>query len=126
MSPNHLPAVRLTLFAVLSLADLILTRLLLDSSHGLVYESNPIAHAWLISYGWVGLAFFKIALMLVVDAVAVFLYFSRPAAARQILNFACVSVGVVVVYSWVLVGRTDHHPTELITVIASALHGPAL
>jgi hypothetical protein len=66
---------------------------------GQVYESNPIAEAWLSAYGWSGLVLFKLLIIVVVAAVASFVSLSRPRAGGRILTFACIAVAVVVAYS---------------------------
>jgi hypothetical protein len=99
MSANILHPVRLTLYTLLSVADLGLTYTLIQQGNGEVYESNPIAEAWLSSYGWIGLALYKLAIILIVGAVAAFVSLSRPRTGGHILTFACLAVAVVVSYS---------------------------
>jgi hypothetical protein len=99
MSVSIFHPLRLTLYAVLSAADLGLTYALIRQGEGDVYESNPIAEAWLSSYGWVGLAVFKLVIVLIVAAVAAFVSLSRPRTGGHILTFACLAVAVVVGYS---------------------------
>ena len=99
MSFNIFHPVRLTLYTVLSLADLGLTYALIQQGGGEVYESNPIAEAWLSSYGWTGLALYKLAIVLIVGTVAAFVSLSRPRTGGHILTFACLSVALVVTYS---------------------------
>jgi hypothetical protein len=95
---------KLLLFAGLSATDLILTYRLVEHSGGQVYEGNPIANAWLSSYGWAGLALFKLAAMLLVAGTATFISLSQPRKAGHVLRFACVALGSVVVYSCWLLG----------------------
>lgn len=95
---------KLTLFGLLSLADLFLTRHLVHSGEGGVYESNPLANAWLESFGWTGLAIFKALAMLLVVVVALFITLHRPRTGGKILGFACLVTGLVVVYSCYLSG----------------------
>ena len=90
---------KLLAYVTLSFADLYLTYTLVQSSRGAVYEGNPIANAWLASYGWAGLATFKIAAMLLVSGVAAFISLSRPQTAGRLLGFACCAVAFVVIYS---------------------------
>ena len=90
---------RLVLFTILSLADLCLTYALIQDGDGQVYESNPIAAAWLSSYGWSGLILFKLLIIAIVAVVASFVSVSRPRAGGRILTFACIVVAVVVTYS---------------------------
>jgi hypothetical protein len=104
-SRSSLPYFRMLLFVALSFADLYLTRELLVRGHGQVYESNPIAEAWLSRYGLDGLVFFKMGALSVVAGVAVFLSTYRPRAGRWLLNFACLIVGSVALYSCLLMSR---------------------
>jgi len=99
MSVNIFHPVRLTLYAVLSVADLGLTYVLIQRGNGEVYESNPIAEAWLSSYGWTGLALYKLVIILIVGAVSAFVSLSRPRTGGHILTFACLAVAGVVTYS---------------------------
>lgn len=95
---------KLALFGILSLADLVLTQRLVHASGGQIYESNPLASAWLELYGWAGLAIFKVLAMILVGGVALYISIHRPRAAGKVLGFACLATGVVVVYSCYLVG----------------------
>lgn len=99
MRVNIFHPVRLTLYGVLSVADLGLTYALIQQGNGEVYESNPIAEAWLSSYGWTGLALYKLVIILIVAAVAAFVSLSRPRTGGHILSFACLAVALVVSYS---------------------------
>jgi hypothetical protein len=110
-SRSSVPFIRMLLFAALSFADLYLTRELLTRGHGKVYESNPIADAWLNRYGLDGLVFFKMGALTVVGVVALFLSTYRPRAGRWLLNFACIVVGSVAVYSWLLMSRISAEET---------------
>jgi uncharacterized membrane protein len=96
---NTFHPVRFALYVVLSLVDLALTYALIQQGDGEVYESNPIAEAWLSSYGWIGLALFKLAIIVIVGLVAAFVSLSRPRTGGHILTFACLAVAVVVTYS---------------------------
>jgi hypothetical protein len=93
---------KLTAYVTLSFADLFITYALLHSSQGTFYESNPIANAWLTSYGWGGLAAFKLTAMLLVSGVAAYVSLSRPQMGGRLLGFACCAVAFAVVYSCVL------------------------
>jgi hypothetical protein len=102
---------KLSLFAALSVVDFSLTYYLVQRSGGRVYESNPIAHAWFSDYGWPGLLFFKVVVVLLVGAVCVYISLHRPRLAGSILMFACVAVAAVVVYSCSLAaGFIEGHP----------------
>lgn len=96
---------KLALFAMLGLADLALTLALIHQSQGRVYESNPIAGAWLASYGSAGLALFKLLAMSVVGASALMVSRYRPRAGGRLLQLACGITGAVVCYSVMLLGQ---------------------
>lgn len=88
------------LFALLSLADLLLTWLLLSRPGTAAYEANPVARWWLTQFGWSGLAAFKAATVLAVFAAAAALASrSHPRAAAGLLWFGCGVVAAVVLYS---------------------------
>jgi hypothetical protein len=95
---------RLAVFATLSVLDLALTYQLIQESGGRIYESNPIAGAWLSKYGWSGMALYKMLSMSIVVAVAAFISYSRPLAGGRLLTFACAAVALVVGYSYSLKG----------------------
>lgn len=97
---------QLALFAVLNLADLGLTRLLLGQGVSAVYEGNPLA-AWLLArLGWAGLAAFKFTTALLVAGAAVAVFYRRPRLGVGVLGFACVTLAGVVAYSTLLLGAT--------------------
>src|SRR5262249_49512615 len=105
---RHLHFGKLSLFALLSVADLFMTWQLVQGSDGQVYESNPIANAWLASFGWVGLSIYKILAMVLVAGSALYISFHRPKAGGRILLFACGTTAVVVGYSCLLSIRDNH------------------
>ena len=111
--------VRLTLYAVLSAADLGLTYALIRHGDGDVYESNPIADAWLNAYGWAGLAVFKLVIVLLVAALAAFVSLSRPRTGGHILTFACLAVAIVVGYSVRLAYAEELHAKLIASPIAT-------
>jgi Domain of unknown function (DUF5658) len=102
--PNRwtLPLGRLAIFLFLSCADLYLTVWLIECSNGRVAEGNPIARAWYMKYGAQGLVIFKVAIMALVGGIGVVISLYRPETGKRILTFACLAVGVVVVYSYKL------------------------
>jgi hypothetical protein len=120
MSLNIFHPVRLTLYTVLSVADLGLTYALIQQGQGEVYESNPIAEAWLSSYGWTGLAVYKLVIILIVAAVAAFVSISRPRTGGHILTFACLAVAAVVSYSIHLSFAEQLHAKFIRNPIATA------
>lgn len=101
---------KLTLFGLLGLADLVLTWRLVRGGHGAVYESNPVAGAWLDSYGWPGLAVFKVLAMLLVGLSILYVSFHRPRIGGRLLMFGCVVTAGVVAYSCFLMGFLEDIP----------------
>jgi hypothetical protein len=95
---------KLSLYSMLSLADFFLTYHLVQQGGGEVYESNPIANAWLSAFGWAGLVIYKALAVLVVVGVVVIISRSRPRTSGNILLFGCCIVGGVVLYSCWLSG----------------------
>ncbi|HEV3118734.1 MAG TPA: DUF5658 family protein [Gemmataceae bacterium] len=91
---------RLGIFATLSIIDLALTYRLIRVGGGYIYESNPFANEWLQRFGWRGLAAYKIMAMALVAIIAIYVSVSRPRVGSRLLNFACLVVCVVVVYSF--------------------------
>ena len=101
-SARTLPFAGLVIFLVLSLIDLSLTWFLLSNSGGRVYESNPIADAWLASYGWAGLVIYKVAGLILVASVILFVSYRQPQTGRRLLAFAICALTVVAFYSYYL------------------------
>jgi hypothetical protein len=109
---------KLLLFAGLSLADLVLTWLLVRRSDGLVYEGNPVAGWWLEHHGWLGLAGFKSGLVLLVIGLSLLISRYRPRFSGLLLGFACSAVAGVLVYSVALAGLVKRHvESELPAVV---------
>jgi Domain of unknown function (DUF5658) len=92
------------LFALLSLADLSLTWMLLCGSDGRVYEANPIAGWWLARHGWPGLACFKAGSVLLVLGLVFAVSRSRPQAAARVLWLGSACLAAVTGYSATLCG----------------------
>jgi hypothetical protein len=111
-------------FALLSAADLALTWSLLGNSHGEVYEANPIARLWLTRFGWLGLAGFKAALVLLVLSLVVVIGRWRPRAAGRLLGFGCVCLAIVVSYSVALHLLTVRASEDLAAEIAQRWGDP--
>lgn len=86
-------------FATLSSADFVLTKLLLQSSGGEIYESNPLADLVLHGSGWLGLALFKTALVGLVSGLILYIEPRKPKAAHRLAAFACLATSGVVAYS---------------------------
>ena len=72
-----LPLDRLLVFLVLSLADLLITILLLTSTP---YAAEVI--------------------VVVVSAIGIYISVRRPETGRKVLTFACLVLGLVVIYSY--------------------------
>lgn len=99
-----IPVRKLSLFAILSSLDLLLTWLLLQYGDGAVYESNPVANWWLAHGGWLGLAGFKFGVVALVGCLCAVISLYQPRAGRLILSFACSILLVVVLYSSAVAG----------------------
>ncbi len=89
----------LFVYTVLSLTDLFLTWHLIKHGGGKVYESNPIANVWLSSFGWMGLAMFKLLTVGLVGGLSLIISYYKPGTSGRLLIFACCAVGLVVLYS---------------------------
>jgi hypothetical protein len=103
---GFLPSPRI-LFVLLSVADLGLTWWLLTRAGDSVYESNPLAAWWLANAGWLGLAAFKVGLVLLVLGLVALLGRLRPRAGSSVLGFGCAILALVVCYSSVLAFQVD-------------------
>jgi len=93
---------KLLAFGILSVLDLLLTWRLVQASGGQIYESNPVASAWLSSYGWQGLIVFKACMVMLIGLVVVLISLHRPDYGGRILIFACSVTAAVVLYSFYL------------------------
>lgn len=90
-------------FILLSLADLALTKLLVEQSGFMIYEANPLAELILKSHGWAGLTLFKLGAVLLISTIICYIGYFRPNTAKRLLTFACLIMSVVVAYSTFLV-----------------------
>ncbi|HYT94516.1 MAG TPA: DUF5658 family protein [Gemmataceae bacterium] len=107
MTPRRLPRLLITLFVLLSAADLALTCYLLGQSNGQFYEANWLAGSVLTRFGFAGLAVFKVLMVVFVSTLVGIIAARRPSAARRVASFACLAVGIVVVYSVTLCSRME-------------------
>jgi hypothetical protein len=100
---------RLCLFCLLNLADLVGTLLLLGQRKGglLAYEANPVAGWWLRNCGCPGLVFFKIGIVLLAATLVGAISRRQPLRGGQVLNFSCLIVAGVLVYSGILAARVE-------------------
>jgi hypothetical protein len=93
----------LFLFLALGLGDLFLTWKLIQEGDGRLIESNPVAGWWLATYGWAGMAAYKLGLFVVIGALAGVIAYRRPATGERLLVFGCGAQSAVVLYSVLLV-----------------------
>src|SRR5262249_42333341 len=93
---------KLLAFGILSVLDLLLTWRLVQASGGQIYESNPVASAWLSRYGWQGLILFKASMVMLIGLVVLLISLHRPDYGGRILIFACSVTAAVVLYSFYL------------------------
>jgi Domain of unknown function (DUF5658) len=112
---------RLGIFATLSIIDLALTYRLIRVGGGYIYESNPFANEWLQRFGWRGLAVYKIMAMALVAIIAIYVSVSRPRVGSRLLNFACLMVCVVVVYSFCMSRAVGEGFNEQIPTLGAPL-----
>lgn len=96
---QKLSLVTLSAFIVLSLADLVLTRVLLTQSGGDIYEANPLANLILTNFGWAGLTAFKFGMVLMISGIMVYVAYYQPKTARRLVGFAALLMAGVVGYS---------------------------
>src|SRR5262249_34409238 len=93
---------KLMAFGFLSILDLLMTWRLVQASGGQIYESNPVASAWLSTYGWQGLILFKSCMVVLIGLVVLLISLHRPDYGGRILIFACSVTAAVVIYSFYL------------------------
>jgi hypothetical protein len=99
MNAKTLCAGGLVVFALLSIMDLGYTWLVIREYPDRVIESNPIAHEWLHRFGWQGFVVFKMAGIFVVAGSVLLIARRHPSKAAGVVLFACLAVGLVVLYS---------------------------
>ena len=120
MKHPALPWNKVLFFIFLSLCDLCLTWYLIHAGQGTIYESNPIADAWLSAYGWLGLAFFKVLCVGLVIVIALLVALKFPRTASRVLTFACVVTAAVNIYSIALISYFSYQEAAL----AARFHHP--
>ena len=99
MTTRRVYLAALVAFAALSATDFAQTYALIHAGGGSVYESNPVADAWLERYGWMELAAFKAgAVLALVGSVALLVGRSRRAAVG-VAGFGCAALLAVTLYS---------------------------
>ena len=102
----------LGLYAVLSVADWMLTFSLLRAHPGAV-ESNPLAAACLEQHGWRGLALFKLGGVAAFAAAVALIIRRRPAVAAGVVAFGCGALLWVTTYSHGLLCQAHRDAREL-------------
>lgn len=113
MSWKNVSVAGLAVFVALSVTDFVQTFALVETSGGRVVEGNPVAAEWLARYGWVGLAAFKAASVLVVAGVVLILARRRPSAGALVAAVGCAALVWVTTYSHSLLADTPHATDEL-------------
>jgi len=103
----------LIVFLFFGLADLFLTWKLIDRESSDVIESNPLAAFVLTSYGWLGLAVYKFALVLTFLGLAMMIERRRPTGGLLLLVFACgVNAAVVTTSAFMFLAQTETRDYE--------------
>ncbi|QVL34206.1 hypothetical protein KIH39_09950 [Telmatocola sphagniphila] len=82
---------------LLSLADLLTTYILLQTSHRF-YEGNPIANFFFHRWNILGMTLFKFSLVAIVIVVSEIVERFRPGLGKLLLTLACAASAYVVVY----------------------------
>lgn len=112
--------VGLGFYTALSVLDFLLTQSLIEGSGGEAFEANPIAAVWLEKHGWLGLAAFKAAGVLVFLGTIVLLVRRRPRVAAGLVALGCSVLIGVTTYSGRLMGKTDdpfaEQPGDVVTI----------
>jgi hypothetical protein len=90
--------VGMTLFAILSALDLLLTFALLRADAG-AYESNPVAAACLEQHGWSGLALYKVGAVAAFTGAVLLLIRRRPKVGAVMVTLGCLILLSVTSYS---------------------------
>jgi hypothetical protein len=86
------------LYAILSIADLILTFNLLRVNRA-AYESNPIAARCLEQFGWGGLTAYKAGAVLIFISATALIARRRPTVGAGVVTFGCAVLFSVTTYS---------------------------
>ena len=86
-------------FVLLNLCDTVATFLLLrQNTH--FFESNPIPRWFFEGWGFRGMVYFKVAMVLFVITIAQVVARKNEPLAKLLLVFGCVALGCVFVYSF--------------------------
>lgn len=96
----------LAVFVGLSVADLYLTWALLSTPDSEIIENNPLAASVLAQSGWTGLTVYKLAAVLLIGGIAVYLVRLQRRTGELLLIFACGAQAAIVMSS-VFLYRSD-------------------
>jgi hypothetical protein len=94
--------VHLALFVVLSLADFVLTWVLIEHKDPGIVEGNPVARWYLTALGWPGLFAYKAATVVTAILILGLVARHRPRLAGHVLTLACAALTATVLYSGLL------------------------
>jgi hypothetical protein len=108
MYPRILPLPGLLLFSILSACDVLFTWLLMQWPGGKFQESNPFANAWLHSFGWSGLIFYKTFMAATFVIACLYIWYSQPRKADRLIATGCLMVSLVLAYSYYLIQVETH------------------
>jgi len=86
-------------FLVANVLDVCMTRALLFHDHDLFFESNPVARYVLENWGFDGLVWFKLGIVVFVIAICQIIARQKKDVARRLLQFATLTLSGVVFYS---------------------------
>jgi hypothetical protein len=103
----------LALFVALSACDFVFTYLLVEGGGGEVYEANPVAAGWLTDHGWLGLAAFKAAAVLVVVGAVGLIARRKPAVGVALACLGCLATAVVNLHSHTLLAASGTDTAEV-------------
>jgi hypothetical protein len=99
-------------FAILSVVDYTQTAALITGSSGRVYEANPVASVWLESYGWKGLAAFKLLACGLFLGSVYLLARHRPRVGAGLAVVGCLALLTVTCYSYHLLANPPAEEDE--------------
>lgn len=89
-------------FLLVSVLDFCFTYCLLTHDRLICTEMNPFAQYCLVSGGFLGMALFKLTLVMIVETACYLIALQQPVKGRRVLNLCTTIVGLVVLYSFSL------------------------
>jgi hypothetical protein len=105
-------------FGVVSLLDLVQTRLLIQE-FGSAYEANPLAAVVLNQVGWTGMVLFKVGAVAAVLGLVLAIRRWRHRAALAVLRLGCAILVAVLAYGLLLAGSAAAERAEAAQLAAS-------